>query len=185
MDPDVILVGEIRDQETAEIAIEAALTGHLLLSTLHTNDAPSTIARFTDMGIDPFMISSSLLVVCAQRLIRRVCNKCCQRCAPDETEKRLLETAINWTGDIPKASTQGCPYCGGSGMRGRIGIHELMENTSEITYAINNKSDTATIKEIAIKNGMLTLHQDALLKVKEGITTLLEAVSTAPPDKIA
>ena len=182
MDPDVILVGEIRDRETAEIAIEAALTGHLLLSTLHTNDAPSTIARFTDLGIDPFMISASLLLVCAQRLIRRVCTKCCTEVEPNESETRLLENAIQWSGKIRKTSEKGCPFCGGSGMRGRIGIHELMVNSNEITYAINNNLSTEKIKEYAMKNGMKTLHQDAMLKVKEGITTLLEAISVAPPD---
>ena len=184
MDPDVILVGEIRDQETAEIAIEAALTGHLLLSTLHTNDAPSTIARFTDMGIDPFMISASLLVVCAQRLIRRICSKCCETGLPDEAEKRILENAIQWSGEIKKMNPKGCPFCGGSGMRGRIGIHELMVNNAEITHAINNNLGTEKIKECAVRNGMLTLHQDAMLKVKEGITTILEGVSIAPPDRI-
>ena len=182
MDPDVILVGEIRDEETAEIAIEAALTGHLLLSTLHTNDAPSTVARFTDMGIDPFMISASLLVVCAQRLIRRVCSKCCVDAEPNPAEKRLLENALHWSGPIKKPNEQGCPSCGGTGMRGRIGIHELMVNNDEITYVINNRASTEKIKECAVKNGMLTLHQDAMLKVKNGITTILEAVSVAPPD---
>ena len=185
MDPDVILVGEIRDEETAEIAIEAALTGHLLLSTLHTNDAPSTVARFTDMGIDPFMISASLLVVCAQRLIRRVCSKCCLEGEPDEAEKRLLEDAIHWCGPIKKINEKGCPACGGCGMRGRIGIHELMLNNEELTYVINSKASTEKIKACAIKNGMLTLHQDAMLKVKDGITTILEAVSVAPPDVAA
>jgi type IV pilus assembly protein PilB len=182
MDPDVILVGEIRDEETAEIAIEAALTGHLLLSTLHTNDAPSTVARFTDMGIDPFMISASLLVVCAQRLIRRVCPKCCIEAEPDPSEKRLLENAIHWSGPIKKMKEKGCPACGGSGMRGRIGIHELMVNNDEITCAINNRASTEKIKQCAVKSGMLTLHQDAMLKVKNGISTVLEAVSVAPPD---
>ena len=182
MDPDVILVGEIRDRETAEIAIEAALTGHLLLSTLHTNDAPSTVARFTDLGIDPFMISASLLVVCAQRLIRRVCTKCCIEVEPNEAERRILENAIHWSGPIRKMNEKGCPFCGGSGMRGRIGIHELMVNDEALTYAINSNVGTEKIKECAIKNGMLTLHQDAILKVKEGISTLLEAISVAPPD---
>lgn len=184
MDPDVILVGEIRDKETAEIAIEAALTGHLLLSTLHTNDAPSTIARFTDLGIDPFMISASLLVVCAQRLIRRVCTKCCLDHIPNDAEKRILENAIHWSGPIKIANEKGCPFCGGSGMRGRIGIHELMVNDDSITYAINNNMSTEKIKEYAIKNGMKTLHQDAMLKVKDGISTLLESVSIAPPDAV-
>lgn len=185
MDPDVILVGEIRDRETAEIAIEAALTGHLLLSTLHTNDAPSTIARFTDIGIDPFMISASLLVVCAQRLIRRVCSKCCEEVDPNEAEVRILENAIHWTGKIKRAKEKGCPFCGGSGMRGRIGIHELMVNDEDITYAINNNAGTEKIKACAMEKGMLTLHQDAILKVKEGISTILEAVSVAPPDIVA
>ena len=182
MDPDVILVGEIRDRETAEIAIEAALTGHLLLSTLHTNDAPSTIARFTDIGIDPFMLSASLLVVCAQRLIRRVCTKCCEEVDPNEAEMRILESAIHWTGKVKKAKEKGCPFCGGSGMRGRIGIHELMVNDEDITYAINSNVGTESLKARAMEKGMLTLHQDAMLKVKEGISTILEAVSVAPPD---
>lgn len=184
MDPDVILVGEIRDRETAEIAIEAALTGHLLLSTLHTNDAPSTIARFTDIGIDPFMVSASLLVVCAQRLIRRVCSKCCLEVEPNEAERRILENAIHWSGPVKKANEKGCPFCGGSGMRGRIGIHELMVNDEDITYAINNNLGTEKIKACAVKNGMLTLHQDAMLKVKDGISTILEAISVAPPDVV-
>ena len=128
------------------------------------------------------MISASLLVVCAQRLIRRVCSKCCEDVEPDEAEKRLLENAIHWTGKIKRMNEKGCPFCGGNGMRGRIGIHELMVNNDEITYAINNNLSTEKIKECAIKNGMLTLHQDAMLKVKEGITTILEAVSVAPPD---
>jgi type IV pilus assembly protein PilB len=183
MDPDVILVGEIRDEETAEIAIEAALTGHLLLSTLHTNDAPSTIARFTDMGIDPFMISASLLVVCAQRLIRRICKKCAVPHTPDADEKRLLETALGWCGEIVTANEHGCPYCGGSGMRGRVGVHELMQNNADITRAINSNADTAKIKEIAMATGMKTLHQDAMLKVKEKTTTVMEAISNAPPDR--
>lgn len=182
MDPDVILVGEIRDKETAEIAIEAALTGHLLLSTLHTNDAPSTIARFTDIGIDPFMVSASMLLVCAQRLIRRICTKCCEEKEPEENEKRLLENAIQWSGPIKVASEKGCPFCGGSGMRGRIGIHELMVNNEEITAAINRGAGTDEIKRCAMGSGMKTLHQDAMLKVKEGMTTILEAISTAPPD---
>ena len=184
MDPDIILVGEIRDQETAEIAVEAALTGHLLLSTLHTNDAPSTVARFTDMGIEPFMISSSMLVVCAQRLMRRVCKHCQEAYMPEGNEAEILQNAIGWVGEAFRAKEGGCSKCGGSGMKGRVGIHELMQNNEDLTKAINLGKETATIKRIAMRSGMKTLHQDAMLKVKEGVTTVLEGVSTVPPDMI-
>lgn len=183
MDPDVILVGEIRDQETAQIAVEAALTGHLLLSTLHTNDAPSTIARFTDMGIEPFMISASLLVVCAQRLMRRTCKHCRQEYLPEGNEAEILAKALDgWHGPIYRSSENGCPSCGGNGMRGRIGIHELMRNDLDLTKAINLGAETAEIKRIAMEAGMKTLHQDSMLKVKEGTSTVIEAISTVPPD---
>lgn len=187
MDPDIILVGEIRDRETAEISVEAALTGHLLLSTLHTNDAPSTIARFTDMDIEPFMISASLLVVCAQRLMRRVCPSCRVNYAPEGRELEMLRNALG-ADRVPeaiyRAAGSGCPKCGGIGMKGRVGIHELMANSHELTAAINEGKETATLKRIAMETGMKTLHQDALLKVSEGTSTLLEAVSTVPPDRL-
>ncbi len=183
MDPDVILVGEIRDTETAEIAIEAALTGHLLLSTLHTNDAPSTVARFADMGVERFMISSSLLVVCAQRLIRRVCKNCKMAYGPEGKEKEILARALDgWSGTIYKATDGGCPSCGGNGYKGRVGIHELMSNNEELTKAINEGADTDVIKRIAMRTGMKTLHQDTMLKVKDGVTTVLEALANVPPD---
>ena len=184
MDPDVILVGEIRDQETAEIAVEAALTGHLLLSTLHTNDAPSTIARFTDMGIEPFMISASLLVICAQRLMRRSCKNCKIPYLPDGNEKEILEKAISWSGEIYKSPEEGCAMCGGVGMKGRVGVHELMINNEDLTEAINNKAETAVIKRIAMRTGMKSLHQDSMLKVKDGLSTMMEALSNIPPDMI-
>ncbi|HTX65029.1 MAG TPA: ATPase, T2SS/T4P/T4SS family [Opitutaceae bacterium] len=184
MDPDVILVGEIRDQETAEIAMEAALTGHLLLSTLHTNDAPSTIARFTEMGVEPFNISAALVCVCAQRLLRRVCKNCKQPYEPKDREKELLEKAIGWTGQIFKANPHGCHLCGGSGYKGRVGIHELMVNSEELTAGINKEIETAQLKRIAMKDGMKTLHQDSMLKVKMGTTTMEEALANVPPDMI-
>jgi type IV pilus assembly protein PilB len=184
MDPDVILVGEIRDQETAEIAMEAALTGHLLLSTLHTNDAPSTISRFTEMGVEPFNISAALVCVCAQRLLRRVCKNCKMPYEPKDREKELLEKAIGWTGQIFKANPHGCHLCGGSGYKGRCGIHELMTNSEELTEGVNKKIETAELKRIAMRGGMKTLHQDSLLKVKLGITTMEEALSNVPPDMI-
>jgi type IV pilus assembly protein PilB len=184
MDPDVILVGEIRDKETAEIAMEAALTGHLLVSTLHTNDAPSTIARFTEMGAEPFNISASLVCVCAQRLLRRVCTSCRQSFQAKDREKELLENAIGWSGQIFKANPHGCHLCGGSGYKGRVGIHELMVNSEELTTGINQKIETAGLKRIAMRGGMKTLHQDSMLKVRQGTTTIEEALANVPPDLI-
>lgn len=181
-DPDIILVGEIRDKETANIAVEAALTGHLLISTLHTNDAPSTVARLTDMGIEPFMISSSLLCVCAQRLMRRVCKTCKVPYVPQGREQEVLEKALGWNGQIFKHNPKGCPKCGGTGYKGRIGIHELMITNEELIDAINKQLETAEIKKIAQRGGMKTLHQDSLLKVKEGLSTIEEAFTTVPPD---
>jgi type IV pilus assembly protein PilB len=181
-DPDIILVGEIRDKETANIAVEAALTGHLLISTLHTNDAPSTVARLTDMGIEPFMISSSLLCVCAQRLMRRVCKTCKVPYVPHGREQEVLEKALGWSGQIFKHNPKGCPKCGGTGYKGRVGIHELMITNEELVDAINKELETAEIKKIAQRGGMKTLHQDSLLKVKEGVTTIEEAFTTVPPD---
>ena len=181
-DPDIILVGEIRDKETAGIAVEAALTGHLLISTLHTNDAPTTVSRLTEMGVEPFMVSSSLLCVCAQRLMRRVCKQCRVPYTPERREKELIEKAIGWSGQIFKINPKGCPKCGGSGYKGRVGIHELMVNNEELVAAINKESETAELKRIAMRAGMKTLHQDSFLKVKEGLTTIEEALANVPPD---
>ena len=186
MDPDVILVGEIRDQETAEIAIEAALTGHLLVSTLHTNDAPSTIARIAEMGVGPFNVSASLVAVCAQRLLRRVCKNCKQSYVPEGREKGIIEKALGGPLDGPifRANPQGCPQCGGNGYKGRVGIHELMTNSEELTAGINKGIETAELKRIAMRTGMKTLHQDSMLKVKQGVTTMEEALANVPPDLI-
>lgn len=181
-DPDIILVGEIRDQETANIAVEAALTGHLLISTLHTNDAPSTVARLTDMGIEPFMISSSLLCVCAQRLMRRVCKTCRIQYEPEGREREILEKGIGWSGPIFKHNPKGCPRCSNTGYKGRVGIHELMTSSEQLIEDINKGRETADLKRTAVKSGMKTLHQDSLLKVKDGISTLEEALATVPVD---
>ncbi len=181
-DPDIILVGEIRDKETANIAVEAALTGHLLISTLHTNDAPGTVARLVDMGIEPFMISSSLVCVCAQRLMRRLCKQCKVAYEPEGREREILQRAIGWSGPIFKASPKGCPKCNSTGYKGRIGIHELMINTEELIEAINKEAETAELKRICMKNGMKTLHQDSVYKVKDGMTSLAEALSIVPQD---
>ena len=181
-DPDIILVGEIRDTETANIAVEAALTGHLLISTLHTNDAPGTVARLTDMNIEPFMISSSMLCVCAQRLMRRVCKTCRIQYEPEGREKEILEQGIGWSGTIFKSNPKGCPRCNNTGYKGRIGIHELMLTDDKLVEAINKGRETAELKKIAMAGGMRTLHQDSLLKVKDGISSLAEALSTVPAD---
>ncbi len=184
MDPDIILVGEIRDGETAQIAVEAALTGHLLVSTIHSNDAPSTIARINELGVEPFNVSSSLVCVCAQRLVRRVCLQCKIEYEPQGREKEIIERALGWSGQIFKANKQGCPTCQGVGYKGRIGIHELMVNNEELTEAINKRAEVAALKRIAMKNGMKTLHADSMLKVKDGIVTFEEALSNVPPDQI-
>lgn len=181
-DPDIILVGEIRDKETANIAVEAALTGHLLISTLHTNDAPSTVARLTDMGVEPFMISSSLLCVCAQRLMRRLCKSCRFQADPSGREKEILEKAIGWIGPVYKPNQRGCAKCGNSGYKGRVGIHELMTSNEELVDAINKGVEATELKRIAMRAGMKTLHQDSMFKVKEGITSIEESISTVPPD---
>lgn len=184
MDPDVILVGEIRDKETAQIAVEAALTGHLLVSTLHTNDAPSTISRLGEMGVEPFNISASLVCVCAQRLLRRVCKTCKMPYEPVGREKDILQKALGWSGQIFKANPRGCPTCNGTGYKGRVGIHELMVNSEELVEAINKEAEVAQLKRVAMKNGMKTLHQDSMLKVKLGLTTVEEALANVPPDLV-
>lgn len=182
-DPDIILVGEIRDRETAQIGVEAALTGHLLFSTVHTNDAPYTISRLLDLDIEPFMISSALICAVAQRLMRRLCETCKQEYVPDGAEKELLTRAINWSGSIYKANAVGCPNCGQSGYRGRTGIHEILENNEELISAVNRGSDATFLKAIGLRSGMKTLHQDSMVKVKNGVTSLEEAVITIPPDR--
>lgn len=181
-DPDIILVGEIRDKETAQIAVEASLTGHMLFSTLHTNDAPSTVSRLTEMGIEPFMISASITCICAQRLLRRVCKTCKTVYEADGREIDVLQRAIDWNGPVAHAKPKGCPACRGVGYKGRVGIHELMATSEELVKGINAGYDTAKIKRIAVRNGMKTLHQDSMLKVKEGITTIEEAIANVPPD---
>jgi type IV pilus assembly protein PilB len=129
------------------------------------------------------MISASMLVVCAQRLMRRVCKHCSTEYTPEGNEAEILSKALGgWIGPVKGASPTGCAVCGGNGMKGRIGIHELMRNNEELTRIINLGSETAEIKRVAMATGMKTLHQDSMLKVKEGVSTILEAISTVPPD---
>ncbi len=176
-DPDVIMVGEIRDQETAEIAIKAALTGHLVISTLHTNDAPTTISRLLDMGIEPFYIGASVIMIVAQRLMRKVCPDCSQPIIYDvEILKQIgIPQQMISSGKFFKG--QGCSTCNNSGYKGRIAIYELMEINEPLKKAIMQGADSTVLKEIALKNGMKTLRQSALLKMLTGQTTLDEVLS--------
>jgi len=182
-DPDIILVGEIRDSETANIAVEAALTGHMLFSTLHTNDAPGTVARLTEMGVESFMVSASIVAVCAQRLMRRVCKSCRQAYEPEAREFEILRKSINFEGGtIFRANRTGCPACGGKGYKGRVGIHEMMTTSEALIEGINKEVETAELKKIAMFSGMATLHMDSMKKVRAGVTTMEESISTIPPD---
>jgi type II secretory ATPase GspE/PulE/Tfp pilus assembly ATPase PilB-like protein len=134
--------------------------------------------------VTPFNLSASLVCVCAQRLLRRVCPACRQSVPAKDREQELLEKAIGWSGPIFKSNPHGCHQCGGSGYRGRVGIHELMVNSEELTLAINRGSETAELKRIAMRGGMKTLHQDSMLKVRLGITTIEEALVNVPPDLV-
>jgi type II secretory ATPase GspE/PulE/Tfp pilus assembly ATPase PilB-like protein len=178
-DPDVILVGEIRDTETAEIAIEAALTGHVLFSTLHTNDAPSTISRLVEMGVEPFLISSTLACVCSQRLVRRLCLACKREDEPTPEERRWLERVKDDTKVTRVFRAEGCDRCDKTGYKGRIGIHELLRVTDDLRDLISKSASTEALREVARKEGMRTLFEDAMEKVKAGITSPQEALASA------
>jgi type IV pilus assembly protein PilB len=178
-DPDIMLVGEIRDKETAEIAVQAALTGHIVLSTLHTNDAPSSVIRLIDMGIEPFLISSSVVGIIAQRLVRRICPKCTKgiRITPD-MKIILDEYEIN-SKEITLYRGEGCPYCKDTGYKGRIAIFELMVITENIRDLISRNVTTGKLREAAIKEGMCQLREDGIKKVCEGLTTIDEVLRVA------
>jgi len=178
-DPDIMLVGEIRDKETAEIAVQAALTGHIVLSTLHTNDAPSSVIRLVDMGIEPFLISSSVIGVIAQRLVRKICPKCKKsiKITPD-LEKILDEYEIS-SNELILYKGEGCPYCKDTGYKGRIAIFELMVITENIRDLISKNVTTGKLREAAIKEGMCQLREDGIKKVCEGITTIDEVLRVA------
>lgn len=188
-DPDVILVGETRDRETAKTAIEAALTGHLVLTTLHTNDAAGAIARLDEMGVEPFMVSGALIGVVAQRLVRRVCDECRIPYIPSRDELARFGLTTSGEGDITlykanslqaqeiqeaKAKNQLCPKCGGAGYKGRCGVYEVMRVTERLQTLINQGAPTDTIKEAAVEEGMKTLLAYSLNLVREGLSTLEE-----------
>jgi len=172
-DPDIIMVGEIRDRETAEIAIRAAITGHLVLSTLHTNDSVSSIDRLIDMGIEPFLIASSLVGVLAQRLVRRLCPKCKEEYIAREHEMKILK--LNEETRIYKPV--GCPECNGSGYKGRIAAYEILTINGEMRDLISQNTSVETLRQIALKNGMRTLSDSCIRLILDGVTSLEEMMS--------
>jgi len=184
LDPDIIMIGEMRDRETAAAAIEASLTGHLVLSTLHTNNAPETLTRLLDMGMNPLNISDSFLGVLAQRLVRRLCNKCRESYNPFEDEfedieadfgkNALARAGYTYSSRLELFRSLGCESCSGSGYKGRMGIHELMEGTPEIKILIKKHATSQELAKQAVKQGMETLKQDGIHKVFEGKTDIRE-----------
>ncbi len=176
-DPNVIMVGEIRDEETAGIAVNAALTGHLLLSTIHTNDSATTLPRLIDMGIEPFLIASTVNIAIAQRLVRKICTNCKEELSITEAELKSLTGALppEVMGSKPKFyKGKGCEKCNDSGYKGRIGIYEVMTIDDDVREAIMKRIDASEIKKIAMKNGMTTMLEDGFQKALAGITTIEE-----------
>lgn len=175
-DPDVIMVGEIRDFETAEIAVKAALTGHLVLSTLHTNDAPSTINRLLNMGIEPFLVSSSVIIIMAQRLARKICQQCREEEQISAQALVSLGFSEEEAGVVKCYRGKGCPACNNSGYKGRIALYEIMPITDEIRELILEGAPTTEIKKTAVRLGMMTLRMSGLAKIKGGVTTIDEVL---------
>jgi type IV pilus assembly protein PilB len=175
-DPNIIMLGEIRDYETGSIAIKAALTGHLVLSTLHTNDAPSTITRMIDMGIEPFNVASAVNLITAQRLARRICSRCKEPFEYPQEYLRAAGLTDEQTRDITFYKGKGCDACAGSGYKGRQGFYEVMPMSPTLRRMILQAASTAELREQAISEGMLTLRMDGLLKASRGITTLEEVI---------
>jgi len=180
-DPNIIMVGEVRDGETAEIAVQSALTGHLVLSTLHTNDALSAFTRLLDMGVEPFLVASSVRAVQAQRLVRRLCERCARPVEPpqaiieiswplQERYPDLLDHAATWR------TPEGCPHCRGSGYRGRIGVYELVEVSTAIQNAIMQRATAGEMVSIARQEGYRSLREDGLIKAWRGMTSIDEVL---------
>ncbi|MGB9601407.1 MAG: GspE/PulE family protein, partial [Limisphaerales bacterium] len=175
-DPDIIMVGEMRDLETAQIAIQASLTGHLVLSTLHTNDAPGAVTRLIDMGVEPFLISSTLMGVLAQRLVRTICKRCKTPFEPTESQLSLLNLTPHDIGDKMFYYGRGCSACNDTGYKGRKGIFELLVISEPIRTLINERAPTVVLRQKAIELGMVTLREDGLRNIFDGETTIEEVV---------
>jgi len=181
-DPDIIMVGEIRDFETGEIAVKAALTGHLVLSTLHTNDAPATISRLLNMGVEPFLITASVNLVLAQRLARKICSDCKQ---PTRYEKKILEDCGFSPEQVATAKLQkgaGCRTCNGSGYKGRVALYEVMRFVDNLKEMVLQGASTAELKVGAVKNGMSTLRASGIKKILDGVTTPEEVMRVTMAD---
>jgi general secretion pathway protein E len=179
-DPDIIMVGEIRDLETAEISVQAALTGHLVFSTLHTNDAPGAITRLQDMGVEPYLIASVLSGVVAQRLVRRICQSCR---VPDVADPGdLLAIGVTDEHGVELFRGQGCELCRKTGYKGRVGIYELFMITEEIRSLILRRASTGEIRRVAVEQGMVTLREDSWVKARTGFTTVEEILRVTQED---
>jgi type IV pilus assembly protein PilB len=181
-DPDIIMVGEIRDFETAQIAVQAALTGHLVLSTVHTNDAPGTITRLIDMGIEPFLISSAVILILAQRLIRRICMDCRERITPPSQLLIDLGVPPEEVKSFTVYKGKGCTICNGTGFKGRLGLYEVMTMKEEVKELVLARASSSEIKKEAIRLGMKTLRQSGVSKIKDGMTTIEEVLRSTMED---
>lgn len=175
-DPDIVLIGEIRDTETCEIAIKAALTGHLVLSTLHSNEAAGAITRLLDMGIEPFLVASSVILTQGQRLVRKLCGNCKRPLPPNKEMMEDYRIKADYFEGVTTYGPQGCPKCNGTGFLGRVAIMEVLPVGDAVRAAILQQKITAEIRDVAVENGMLTMLQSALLKVKDGTTSLEAAL---------
>ncbi|MEN9675751.1 MAG: hypothetical protein RIS76_1647 [Verrucomicrobiota bacterium] len=175
-DPDVIMIGEMRDLETAQIAVQASLTGHLVLSTLHTNDSAGAVTRLVDMGVEPFLISSTLLGVLAQRLVRKICTKCCTPFEPTESQLAQMGLSAHDVGDRTFFYGRGCPVCNDSGYKGRKGIYELLVVSDPVRNLINERAPTVVIRQKAIELGMVTIRDDGLRNIYAGESTVEEVL---------
>jgi general secretion pathway protein E len=175
-DPDIIMIGEIRDLETATHAVQAALTGHLVFSTLHTNDAVSTIVRLQDLGLEPFLISSTLLGALAQRLVRRICPHCAEPYPAEAASLVRLGFPVSGREPVELKRGKGCLHCRNTGYLGRLGIFEIFPMSEQLKKLIAGRADDAQLRQVAVREGMTTLREDAWRKVQAGLTTVEEAV---------
>jgi type IV pilus assembly protein PilB len=182
-DPDIIMVGEIRDFETAQIAIQAVLTGHLVLSTVHTNDAPGTITRLIDMGIEPFLISSAVILILAQRLIRKICVDCRESIKVHPQLLIDLGVAPDEVRSFPTCKGKGCQICSNTGYKGRVGLYEVMPMKEEVKELVLARASSSEVKKEAIRLGMKTLRQSGIMKIREGVTTIEEVLRATVEDR--